>query len=638
MKKTLSIFVTLNILLIPFFVSAATTQPTGVDAYTDYLQSRTSSSQAGASMNGSSQTTGGAGSATKGAAKSGAQCFVGSMLASSLKQMLTGTVTSMTSQQVPTNPVSLTIKETGSTATGGVSMDSIGFCLVNTIITYIGQATVQWIKSGFKGNPVFIDDPAKFFTDVADIEAGNFLGDLTGGYLCGPLRAPVRLRLANDYNQRNAAFNRRAKCTFSGTSANLERFISGDGFSWQDWMSYTQNPYNNKYGATVYGQLELDNRIAGALGVQSKLADWGKGFLSFTDPETKKVYTPGSMIEDQLNKQLDNPRQRLLIADEFDEVVTALVNELIKVALNELTNKSSGSSDTGSNYYDGNLNDNNAQTVSTFIQIQSSSTDSLTPDVNWGVIKTSYSANSVCSAELNATAPAPDCFFSYSSQSSDQQMVRVVSQMKNFAKNQGNVEFGITAQGLVTGIVVEFADGSKDYTYLEGFSGINIITDDVLHLLTVADPQGARDLTKIYLFQTADLPTNEYTCGFSATPKKIIKLPDVLSIAQSAIFEAKLTKVMNKLVNVETYVVTKSGEVYEYDLPVFSGLYSDLQNLASGSQIDQVELRDVLETDGVDTAVCVSSATTQATNQNLLKYIKSINDIGAYIVETTKFN
>jgi hypothetical protein len=56
-----------------------------------------------------------------------------------------------------------------------------------------------------------------------------------------------------------------------------------------------------------------------------------------------KTYTPGSVIQQQLESTLDLPKDRLAIADEFDEVVAALVNQLIKTALSEVT--TGGSSD-----------------------------------------------------------------------------------------------------------------------------------------------------------------------------------------------------------------------------------------------------------------------------------------------------
>jgi len=239
--------------------------------------------------------------------------------------------------EVPTADNSLRGKSTGTAITGFVSWDQVGYCLVNSVIESIGAATVQWINSGFEGNPVFVQDPAQFFGDIADAEAGAFLGEISGGFLCEPIRNIVRVNIAQQYNNSISPYASRGQCTFSGISGNLDQFMSGETFSWDDWLSYTQNPNNNPVGATLYGNIELNNRIASKIGVNSKLLEWGRGFLSHTDPETGLITSPGSLIEGQLNQRLFNGESRISMADEFDEVVNALVNQLVKVAINEVT-------------------------------------------------------------------------------------------------------------------------------------------------------------------------------------------------------------------------------------------------------------------------------------------------------------
>lgn len=224
-------------------------------------------------------------------------------------------------------------KDTG--ILGMVSWDQIGWCLVNATIESIGAATVDWINSGFQGNSVFVEDPAQFFADVADIQAGVFINELSNGFLCEPIRNIVTVNLASNYNNRIGGYS--PQCTFTGAAGNIEQFMAGDTFGWADWNSYTQDPYNNPFGASIYSEIELDNRIASALGIQSKVLDWGAGFFSKKDPETGRITSPGSVIEKQVNDRLGSGQRRLEIADEFDEVVNALVNQLIKVAISEMT-------------------------------------------------------------------------------------------------------------------------------------------------------------------------------------------------------------------------------------------------------------------------------------------------------------
>lgn len=277
----------------------------------------------------------GASSTSQNAASNYFACMAGSGLTNAVKGVITELAGFVTGgNTVPTNNPSQDSKNTGSILTGGVSWDQMGWCIANSLIEEIGRATVNWINTGFEGNPVFVDDPAQFFSDIADVQAGVFLNEITGGLLCTPIQNIVRVNLLQSYNNSLVGFNDQ-QCTFSNNS--LTQFMDGETFSWQDWFNYTQNPYNNPYGATIYGQIALNERIATALNLQKTQLDWGAGFFSKVDPETGKITSPGSVIETQVNETLFSGKRRLEIADEFDEVVNALVNQLIRVAITELT-------------------------------------------------------------------------------------------------------------------------------------------------------------------------------------------------------------------------------------------------------------------------------------------------------------
>lgn len=273
-------------------------------------------------------TSAGASRATSCAASSGLTNFV--------KQQIGSFTSSIMGSEVPVGENVIRGKETGNMSTAYISWDSMGYCMVNAIIEAIGAATVNWINSGFQGNPVFVDNPEQFFADIADIQAGMFLGEISNGFLCSPIKNIVKLNVATRYNNSINSGNQR-QCTFTGVAGNIEKFSAGESFSWADWVSYTQTSANNPMGATFNAQLELDKRIAQSIGVQSDLLSWGRGFLSFRDPETNKLQSPGAVIEGQINQRLFNGEDRLKVADEFDEIVDALVNQLVKIAISEAT-------------------------------------------------------------------------------------------------------------------------------------------------------------------------------------------------------------------------------------------------------------------------------------------------------------
>lgn len=334
-KKTLSIGLVCIFTCTPFISFAQETPPRAiiVDQNKTYQAATLNSSQASSA---NSSTQGNFGVNAQGAVGSFSTCAGAGALGNYVKGKVQEVVAGFASPtRVPTGNAVLEGKEVGVL---GFSWDQLGWCMVNSLIESIGAATVQWINSGFQGNPVFITDPQQFFSDVADIQAGAFLAELSNGFLCSPIQNIVRVNLAQSYNSQ---FSPYGSCTFSAISGNLNQFMSGQSqFNWVDWQSYTQNPQNNPFGATLGGSIQLDQRLSSALGIQSTLANWSGGFLSARDPVTGKITSPGSVIEKQVNDRLGSGQRRLEIADEFDEVVNALVNQLIKVAISEMTQTS----------------------------------------------------------------------------------------------------------------------------------------------------------------------------------------------------------------------------------------------------------------------------------------------------------
>lgn len=339
LKKITTAAIITSFVLSPL-VTFAQTPPRAVPVDEKTLQPiNLQTTQAGASLYGSNPS--GVTADLTGTAGSFATCAglgaLSGAIQKAISEALAKAFGEVVSTEVPAKDSQQRAKESG-TSIAGVpilpSWDQVGWCAINSVIESLGAATVAWINSGFQGNPAFVEDPEQFFADVADIQAGIFLNELSSGLLCTPIQNWVRINIASNYNSSLAYA---PQCSFSAISGNLEQFMSGETFSWTDWLSYTQNPNNNPFGATLGAKIELDQRIAAALGTQSKILDWGGGFLSYKNPETGKITSPGSVIQDQLNQRLFSGQKRLEIADEFDEVVTALVNQLIKVAITEMT-------------------------------------------------------------------------------------------------------------------------------------------------------------------------------------------------------------------------------------------------------------------------------------------------------------
>lgn len=239
-------------------------------------------------------------------------------------------------------------------ATGQTTKEFIGDSFANFVAKMILQKltaqTVNWINSGFKGNPAFVTDPSQFFLDVGDNVASHYLSnDKDLVKLCSPFKAQVRLALVKNYIQENNNYT----CTLSTIKNNYEAFtrdFSQGG--WDGWFEMTQTSGGNPYNAYFAAQNQLNIEIGTQNTKYQKQLEWGNGILSYERckksatvgtsaqnldgsisndcaPWQKETVTPGSVINDQLSKALGSPWASLEAADEINEIVTALMQQLI---------------------------------------------------------------------------------------------------------------------------------------------------------------------------------------------------------------------------------------------------------------------------------------------------------------------
>ncbi|MEQ1561421.1 MAG: hypothetical protein ABL899_01705 [Nitrospira sp.] len=226
--------------------------------------------------------------------------------------------------------------------------DTITYTLMQTVLNKLTAQTVNYINSGFQGNPSFITDPDQFFLDVGDDVASSYLSNPNSDLnkLCSPFRAQVRVSVVKSYLSGRGNYS----CTLGTLENNYDAFMSD--FSqggWEGWFSITQNNSNNPYGAYIDQKNALDYQIGNARSNKQNQLNWANGFLSVekcdgvvvTEPgQTKgechgkmKTVTPGIVINDQLSKSLGSSWERLQAADEINEIVGALVSQMTSKVL-----------------------------------------------------------------------------------------------------------------------------------------------------------------------------------------------------------------------------------------------------------------------------------------------------------------
>lgn len=224
-------------------------------------------------------------------------------------------------------------------------LDGLAWELANQALEQMTDDIVTWINSGFNGSPAFIQDPGRFFTNIADQVAGRFLEEIGGGFLCSPFSADIRIALEIGYYSASGRsdLQDRYACRFTDAIDNVEAFLDNQfsGNALRNLFEITARPQNNPYLLALDLQQELDGRIFGQLEGERQLLNWNGGFLSrrecLADEEepncTGDIITPGDTIQNQLNDSLGIGRDRLLVADDINEIIGALMNQLVSQAL-----------------------------------------------------------------------------------------------------------------------------------------------------------------------------------------------------------------------------------------------------------------------------------------------------------------
>ncbi|NCN52711.1 hypothetical protein GW943_02800 [Candidatus Parcubacteria bacterium] len=235
------------------------------------------------------------------------------------------------------------------------SLDAIAYALAKQAIQSMTTSIVQWINSGFKGSPAFVQNLEFHLNYLADRVASEFFSELGGGFLCAPFQLNVRAAISLQYNN-NKYYKNRGQCSLSSVAANIENFgKAGVTSSWGNFMQVAMYPQNNPYGSMALAQQELTLRIVNARNQEVELLSFGDGFLSYRDTEDAwcigqpvekcPVITPGKVISEQLNKSLGAGQDVLVSADEINEIIGALFAQLTTQAItgvNGLLGVSSG--------------------------------------------------------------------------------------------------------------------------------------------------------------------------------------------------------------------------------------------------------------------------------------------------------
>lgn len=266
-------------------------------------------------------------------------------------------------------------------------LDPLAMMMAKMIIQEITASTVKWINTGFNGNPAYISDPASFFQSIGDQTAGYYLSKNSWivKNLCSPFQAKINLALTQSYLRQTSTYS----CTLGKIEQNFDAFTNDfTQGGWEGWFSMTQSQSNNPFGAYIQAQDALSKQVVTATAKYQTQLNQSNGFLSFErckkgapslsaalngtgkpvcsgyalDGKTclswiqgapapsagptdsiptptsggdclgsdKETVTPGSVIQQQLSKTLGSTIDQLGVAQSINQIVGALMVQMVK--------------------------------------------------------------------------------------------------------------------------------------------------------------------------------------------------------------------------------------------------------------------------------------------------------------------
>lgn len=270
-------------------------------------------------------------------------------------------------------------------------LDAIAFFTAQSALDKLSQDTLTWVESGFtrfgqEGNSAFVGDLEGFYSGVSDQAYNRFIDDLSVqgpsnplDGVCESFQPQIVRSISENYFAENpdpsaveplvlsssteiAADNCQELAESVGTGT-VEAFIDGE-FEEGGWNAFRQtvnNPNANPVGAYLEKNQRLKSRVEQAANLNQEKLQRNNGYVSAIacpsgslDEQTQRcennngemtepvIRTPGSVVDEQLNNVVGSGQRQLELADEVNEIVGALTDQLISKVTGTGASGSSG--------------------------------------------------------------------------------------------------------------------------------------------------------------------------------------------------------------------------------------------------------------------------------------------------------
>lgn len=235
-------------------------------------------------------------------------------------------------------------------------LNGIAWEAANAVIQGMTKSTVTWINSGFEGSPAFEQNLTLSLRNAGDVLVMRSLRALSNSEAVqSPFLEKILTGAGAAYylSSSEDRLEQRLRYTLNQKVANDRAFLAGDfkqgGFD--GWFSVWMNPANNPISAEFLLGQELGRQLEGQAFQQVQELQWGRGYMSWRGdcllkaPNTTTgtdavslaednclqydIQTPGSLFADALPKAIQAPAERLMVADSINEIISALMAQMV---------------------------------------------------------------------------------------------------------------------------------------------------------------------------------------------------------------------------------------------------------------------------------------------------------------------
>ena len=180
---------------------------------------------------------------------------------------------------------------------------AIGRYIGKQMMDKITQDTINWINTGFKGEPLYVKDPGSMFKSIADKEVSDFASSIAFDKTKFPFGREAALALINSYRrtfQQNAAYSLNQYVSTGNANDFYTDFKTG---GWGAWNAMVLFPQNNPIGFGLMAREQMSTQITipdgnnAIANVQRELQQ-GNGFLSVKKCIASKAGPGYEYVED----------------------------------------------------------------------------------------------------------------------------------------------------------------------------------------------------------------------------------------------------------------------------------------------------------------------------------------------------